>query len=431
MSISGRNGKVLRKVDLVQSKSLVQGLTKVVFYHKADLGDEGINLGALVMPTEVSSLGETNPSSSRLLEARLFANKANLTLVSSFRGILQKGLSYRVTSNSQIVFVGFTAEDGEIFTGTIDSNSSNSLQVIDAKQQTSEGDLDDTETDFAIGFSTRTGREEVLVTRNGLVQKRNTNNSDTVLDGNYYIVDAGNGYGSVVRFNVAAVGTEYVKVTSLGNIVESPTDSTWDEIEKLQGQIDKLVEVVAVDTGLPETEFQAAPNNVDLRAFGDRVLGLEEPGSPGVPKVSTISTPGAQLKNRIQTKILAADVTTNGTIAGLTFNNLIIGNWYEVTGSARLIIDSSAADPYVDMFAVHNGSNIHRVAYGVQEDPADTLVDQVCYSISFKFQATNTSLTFSANSASSASYISGDGTRSNTYIQLEERNDLEETSAFT
>ena len=159
---------------------------------------------------------------------------------------------------------------------TVDSNPANGIQVIDAKTPVVEGELAASTTDFAIGFSTPTNSDDILVFRNGLEQRRNTNNSDLVLDGNYYVVDSGNGFGNVVRFNNPPAGTpDYIKVTAIGGVVESPTDSTFDEIQKVQGQIDAIVTDLAQALGNPETDYQAAPNNVDLKQFGARVLDLE------------------------------------------------------------------------------------------------------------------------------------------------------------
>lgn len=274
--ITGKNALSIRKKDVVESRTLVQGFSKLRFAHQASLGDMGIALGSLVAPSAMVSLGFSNPSPSRLLDASLFRFKENLTLISSLRGELIQNLSYRINSASQITFQGFTAEEGEIFVGIVDSSPTNGIQVLDAKPQTAVGDLLDGQTDFNLGFSTRTKREEILVIRNGLAQKRNSNNSDTLTDGNYYVVDLGSGFGSVVRFNTpASGGDDSIIVMTLGNIVESPTDSTFEEIQKVQGQIDGMIPTLAALAGVPETDFQAVPNDVDLKAFGDTVLQLE------------------------------------------------------------------------------------------------------------------------------------------------------------
>lgn len=46
-------------------------------------------------------------------------------------------------------------------------------------------------------------------------------------------------------------------------------------IERLQGQIDQMVPVLAAAAGVPESTFQTGPNDVDLKQFGDKVLGYD------------------------------------------------------------------------------------------------------------------------------------------------------------
>ena len=55
----------------------------------------------------------------------------------------------------------------------------------------------------------------------------------------------------------------------------------------------------------------------------------------------------------------------------------------------------------------------------------------VTSSIVTNFTAAATTLTFSAFSASVNSFVNGDGSLAETYAQLEERNDLVETTDFT
>lgn len=311
MSITAKNAKSIRKKDVKESKALANGFTKLVFAHKASAGETGIDLGSLVVPTEMTTLGFTNPTPSRLLEARMFQFKDNLEVQSSSKGQLMQSLSYTIGSNSRINFQGFTAEEGEIFIGVLDSNPISGIQVIDAKQPVVEGDLADGVTDFAIGFSTSIV-DEILVFRNGLEQKRNTNNSSSVLDGNYYVVDSGSGYGNVVRFNVAPSGADdYIKVTAIGGVVESPTNSTWDELEKVQGQIDAMIPDLAQAAGNPETDYQSAPNNVDLKQFGDIVHGLLniELGDPDNVDTLVVSSTGTILS---QTGNIVSSISNPG-----------------------------------------------------------------------------------------------------------------------
>jgi hypothetical protein len=275
MSITGKNTKVIRKKEVAESKSLSQGFEKLTFATVLSAGATGIDINALIPPAGWTTSGRVNPSPSRIAEARMFQFKDNIEIISSLRGVLMKE-SFSVVSNSQINFVGFTAEEGEAYEVAIDANPINSIQVIAAKQPVAQGDLAIGVTDFPLGFSTKTTADEIVVFRNGLEQKRNTNNSDTVLDGNYYVVDAGSGFGNVVRFNTAPVGQDdYIKVTAIGGIVESPTNNTWNEIEVLQGQINAMAPDLALATGNPVTDYQSAPNAVDAAQFGSRVIQAE------------------------------------------------------------------------------------------------------------------------------------------------------------
>lgn len=134
-------------------------------------------------------------------------------------------------------------------------------------------------------------------------------------------------------------------------------------------------------------------------------------------------------KNKIQTKILLApNVTTNGAIAGLTFSNLVTGSWYELNGRFALNVNDTVVDTTVEIQVTHNGSIIDTAIF--RSNDGTTSRDFAYLSLSTKFQASASTVTFVANSASVNSYIAADGTRANTYVQIEERKDLVETSEF-
>jgi len=134
-------------------------------------------------------------------------------------------------------------------------------------------------------------------------------------------------------------------------------------------------------------------------------------------------------KNKIQTKTLSADVTTNTTISDLTFSNLVIGKWYDVTGKLYFQLDVIVADSAVSVSPTHDSSILDYYMVLINES-SDTSTDLFSIPVSFKFKATATSLTFVSSSTSTSSKIAGDNSRGETYIQLEERNDLVETSDF-
>lgn len=283
MSLTGNSSLSLKRKDVKEQKSLAIGFKKLVFAHKASLGETGINLSALTNPPEMSALGFVNPSAAELSGAQLLFYKANLTLVSSFRGVLMQDLSYSVPTSTRIAFNGFTAQDGEIFTGVIDYNARNGINVVDAAPIVATGTLAIGATDFNTGTPFEIGKYadisqvgQVVVYRNGKQQFRNTGNSSSVLDGNYYEVDAGNGLGVIIRFNTVPVGqADNILVFSHGLLAYKPDASVLAQIENLAGQLDTVIPTVAELAGVPETNLRGAPNNVDLKAFGDRVLSAE------------------------------------------------------------------------------------------------------------------------------------------------------------
>ncbi len=280
MSVLGKNTLSIRKKDVKEQKSIGVGFKKIVFAHKATLGETGINLTALVAPSEMSSVGFVNPNSSELTDANLLFYRKNLTIISSVKGPLVDFLSYTVPSSSRIAFNGFTAEDGEIFVGVIDPSAKTELRAVDASALVATGTLAVGVTDFNAGTPFEINKYpltqlgSVIVFRNGVQQFRNTGNTATP-DGNYYEVSAGGGLGTVIRFNNAPVGIDdNILVVSNGLLVERPDGSMMAAIENIAGQLDQVIPTVAALAGVPETDFQSAPNNVDLKAFGDSVLAM-------------------------------------------------------------------------------------------------------------------------------------------------------------
>lgn len=282
MSLTGKNTLSLRKKDVNEQRSIAVGFKKLVFAHKASLGATGIDLGSLVTPTEMSSLGFVNASTADMLAAKLLFFNKNLTLTSSSRNLLMQDLSYTIKSNSRIEFQGFTALEGEIFVGVIDASPRTANNLVDARPIVATGSLAVSVTDFSVGTPFRVNHTpgsqvgEVVVYRNGMQQFRNVGNSPTG-DGNYYEVQAGNGLGTVIRFNTAPSGQpDNIMVISNGLIAERPDGSMMAVIESLAGQLDQVIPTVAALAGQPETNFQTAPNNVDLKQFGDQVIDHEQ-----------------------------------------------------------------------------------------------------------------------------------------------------------
>ena len=136
----------------------------------------------------------------------------------------------------------------------------------------------------------------------------------------------------------------------------------------------------------------------------------------------------APVKNKIQTRVLSADVDSNGAVAELTFANLVIGKWYEVSGQVRLIVQDPSTDDNVKLAFFHDGGVVG--ASNVLDKAAD-LDAGGTHGVCFKFLATGTDLTPTTESASANSRLRGNADRVETFIQLEERNDLVGTTDFT
>ena len=278
MSAIGKGSLSLRKRDISNSRSASTGFVKVVFAHKATGGESSISLTSLVAPSEMLANGFVQPSSSLLSDLNIYNYRQNLTLRSSVRGELWDYLSYSVASNSVINFLGFTLLPNEVIEGIIDNAPRDGLMVVDGQSIVSTGTLAAGQTDFNVNGPFETNKYPtqqagaVLVYRDGVIQARCDGNS-LLNAGNYIEVPVTGGFGTLIRFKVAAgTGGANIMVLSNGVAFERPAVSTLASIEKLGGQIDKVVQVLSDAAGVPTTTFQSAPNSVDLATFGNQVL---------------------------------------------------------------------------------------------------------------------------------------------------------------
>ena len=133
--------------------------------------------------------------------------------------------------------------------------------------------------------------------------------------------------------------------------------------------------------------------------------------------------------NRIEERILAGDVNGDGTIAAWTFNNLVTGTHYHITGVMTLVVDDTANNPDVYIDITHNSGVIGRVRNRIVES-SDTSGDTLTFHISVKFEAAASSLTFVSASTSSSSHLVGNNTKNESFIQLEELSRTETTTDF-
>lgn len=274
---AGKNLLSFRKQNSLSKNNTAIGFKKLHFKHQATFGDTGINLSSIVLPTGSSYV---NPSSAELLNAGIFNYKKNITITSTFRGILMEEISYEVVSSSRIDFVGFTAEDNEVFNVTVDYVAFSGREILEGSPLNVSGDLAVGVTDFNVGKLFEIGKYPdnqmgaVLVFRNGLIQTRNSGNSSTVLDGNYYEVDNGSGSGQIIRFNNAPSGqSDAIIVVGNGMFVYSFDNSALQTIENLSSKIDSIIPTVAELADVPESSFGGVSNS-DLKSFGDLVINI-------------------------------------------------------------------------------------------------------------------------------------------------------------
>lgn len=284
MSFAAKSSKSIRKKSTTTQQSPYIGTKALMFAHEITSASQTvINLSSLTTPSAMLGRGFVQPSSSDLATAQLLFYRKNLTLMSSLRGDLWDFDSYVVTGNNSIQLT-FTPEVGEIFVGKISDVAKSGLQAIDGKALSVTGTLAAGQTDFVVGQSFSVNKYpsaqvgDVKVFVDGILQARNSGNAtaSSTADGNYQELDAGSGLANTIRFNLAdTVNARSITVVSNGMIAERPEGSLRAEIESLAGQLDQIIPTVAQLAGVAETAFQSAPNDVDLKTFGDRVISLE------------------------------------------------------------------------------------------------------------------------------------------------------------
>lgn len=279
--VIGKGTKSLKK--LKDSNSLVPniGFKSLQFMHEASAGDTTIDLQNLTASAAAVGNGFVQPTNLDLASVNLTQFQSNLVLRSDQRESLIPFIDY-VVSGTQLIKLINPALAGEIFVGTLLSAPKNGVSLADAQPLVSTGTLAAGDTDFNVGTPFEVGKfpteqtGSVMVFVDGVLAYRNVNNQDDT-EGDYYEVNAGGGLGLIVRFNDPdLINDREIVVVSVGSLVEKPQESILAVMENLQGQLDKVIPALAQVAGLPETDFYTAPNNVDLKAFGDLVNSNED-----------------------------------------------------------------------------------------------------------------------------------------------------------
>lgn len=283
MSLNAKSAKSVRKQDLTSQKTPFVAFKSFSFAHQATLGQTTISLTALTTPTSYAAQGFLQPSVSDLQAANLLLYKRNLRLHSTFRGPLLEYDAYVVTGSATIR-LNFTAEDGEIFVGVVSDVAKTGLQMIDAAPLVSTGTLTAGTSDYVVGQAFSLNKYssmqvgDVLVFIEGQQVFRNAGNATASVsaNGQYEELNAGSGLSNTIRFNtVDPLKDRAVLVISNGMLAERPDGSLRAAMETLAGQNDAIATTLAVLAGVPRTNFQSAPNSVDLQSFGQRVVAME------------------------------------------------------------------------------------------------------------------------------------------------------------
>ena len=147
------------------------------------------------------------------------------------------------------------------------------------------------------------------------------------------------------------------------------------------------------------------------------------------PRIDTIETDidaiEAKLPIPYQTKFLLSPVSTDITMTDMTFNNLEIGKQYRVTLHTNMLGTWPSNDPRIK--AVHDSATVLHTEF----NNADGVGFAQGTGNSAIFEATATTLTFVSSRLGGGDTINGDGTRDQTWAQLEELSNHVVTTQWT
>lgn len=313
--VDGKNGRVLTGLQVKESRVPALGFKKVSFLHSASAGDTVIDLTALSAPALATSNGYIAPSVTDLTAQNLKQFKENFKLISNGQALTQF-VDYKVIGAAKIELL-FEAQEGQIFEGVLDYAPRTGVSLLDAQPLVVTGVLLAGQTDFNVGTafqlnkfpSQQVGAVAVYVDSQLVYRNTGNNAFGTGVDGDYQEVNAGGGQAVVIRFQADLTQDRNITVMSVGSLVERPDGSQIAMMEVLQGQIDAMIPVLADAADVSEASLQGAPNNVNLKAFGDRVLTNET-------IINTLLTAQVPIMTNWSDFTPTGDWTTNTTYLG-------------------------------------------------------------------------------------------------------------------
>lgn len=433
MSIQGKGNLSYKKQNVQKQNAPHTGVKNITFAHLfVNAGETTIPFDALVTPPEWSTSGLVNPTSQSLLSAQLQVFKNNVTVTSSARGLIQKS-EYIVHAN-RIEFKNITSLVNEAFEVEVADILITGNLIVDMQTIRVEGEMQNDDTDFNMGYEFDVLNEEIIVFREGIQMFRSDANDSSGATGNYYYVDNdGNGRSSLIRFFEPSVGVEPILIASTGGVVDSANVSTFQQIEHLAGQLDAIVPTVAALAGVPESNFRAGPNNVDLKTFGDKLIDacadiddLEVKVDTGAETVSEYVETVTKVKYQINT--LSGDITADtNDIASLRFSNLEIGKTYRLNIHMMAI---NGDNPSI-LFARHVGYEMGTLIRHQSKSASIGPDDRTAESSEIIFEATSTSITFDWSENTGTTTLEGNDTTEQTFVMLEELPNHEVTTQWT
>ena len=276
-SIHGKKNTVFRKKKTSTKLSSSPTFTQdYKFAHQTSAGDTTINLDSLNLPVQMTEF--TNPTGTELAKINLKSNANSLVLVSSIGKTLICDVDYKINT-SRIIELQYEAAENEIFTGQIRATQATN-NLLDGETYVCTGTLLAGQQNIALGkaftLNANPSKQigDMVLYIDGAQQFRNIGNATAapLADGNYEELDAGDSLTIALKMNEAYAEDVSWAVVSTGVIVDNSNISNQQQLDALAGQIDSMVPTLADVAGVPESTFQSNPNNVDLKAFGDKLF---------------------------------------------------------------------------------------------------------------------------------------------------------------
>jgi len=428
MSVKGQNTKSIRKKSLPNTRLLVVGTQNFKVHHAPSIiGSAYIDLTNLEVP-----IGLSNPAPTTIAKMRLKDFSNNWFLTSNLRPMWMEGISFEIVSNSTIrLLSGYESLEDEVFTIQYFNHTINGTVIADVRTPNASGTLLEGQTDFNLGealpIKELSSQWPIQVYRGtvGTPMLRNANNAAYTGDdsiGNYEMVDRGDGYCQVIRFNIAGdVGGEPVFWANHGALGERPDLSVLQRVDKIHGIMDKMREDLLAVTGNdvedPTRYDEGVPTQSDLKSFGD-IVGKLNLFYDVAQKLSEFT------KTKIQIKHQPSHVTVGGVLSTLSFNNLIVGKKYKLT--AQVLGDHNGAAGSVNLGITWTNS---AVIVGRVYNKDTSGQEEWTGNVISTFTATHPTLT--ATFIRVGGRLLGDGTKQHTYAELEELPNHEETTQWT